>query len=172
MYCQTCGGKTVIRFVDGRERPVCQACGAVTWLDPKLAVAVVIVRDGRILLGRRASHTRAAGGWSFPAGFVDRGEVVEAAAIREVREETGLSVSLGPVLGVFSEPGEAVVLIAWPAISVSGTLTPGDDLTETGWFDPGQLPPLAFAHDSAIVNAWRAWRDSLQPECESTRPHA
>ena len=158
MYCQRCGGATEERLNDGRQRPVCTGCGAVTYLDPKLAVAVVIERDGAILLGKRATWTRSPGLWSFPAGFVERGEVVEDAAIREVTEETGLAVTVGPVLDVFSTRGDAVVLLVFPALSTIGEPVAGDDLTEIGWFSPGRLPALAFPHDPEIVAAWERWR--------------
>lgn len=158
MFCERCGAPTEERIVDGRERPVCTACEAVTYLDPKLAVTVVIERDGRVLLGKRAAWTRSPGAWSFPAGFVERGEVVEAAAIREVAEETGLVVELGPILGAFSELGEAVVLLVYPATSIAGSPVAGDDLTELHWFPPGALPELAFPHDEAIIQLWRSWR--------------
>src|SRR6187401_844516 len=104
-FCQQCGGITEEREQDGRLRPVCVVCGAITFLDPKLAAAVVIERDGKLLFGRRGPGTRAPGLWSFPAGFVERGEQVEAAAVREALEETGLSVRLGPLMGLFSEQG-------------------------------------------------------------------
>ncbi|HEV2066174.1 MAG TPA: NUDIX hydrolase [Thermomicrobiales bacterium] len=158
MFCQRCGAPTEERIVDGRERPVCTVCGTPTYLDPKLAVTVVIERDDRILLGKRAAWTRSPGTWSFPAGFVERGEVVEAAAIREVAEETGLVIEPGPVLGVFSEPGETVVLLVYPALSIAGAERPGDDLTELGWFSPDAFPGLAFPHDGAILRLWQSWR--------------
>ncbi len=155
MHCQRCGHATANRFVDGRTRPVCPACGAVTYQDPRLAVTVVIlgVQEGRrtVLLGRRAAHTRNPGGWSFPAGFVDRGEQVEVAARREVREETGLDAALGPLLGVWSKEGEATVLLAWVCTEVSGTPVAQDDLTSLAWHPVDDLPPLAFPHDEAIL---------------------
>lgn len=158
MFCQRCGGATEQQDRDGRHRPVCLVCGAVTFLDPKLAVTVIIERNGRILLGKRADWTRSPGKWSFPAGFVERGEVVEQAAIREVREESGLTIEVGPVLAVLSETGEPVVLLVYPATSVIGESTPGDDFTDIGWFAPDDLPQLAFDHDPAIVQVWQDWR--------------
>ncbi|HET7095609.1 MAG TPA: NUDIX hydrolase, partial [Thermomicrobiales bacterium] len=80
LHCQRCGAATEERFVEGKPRPVCPACGQVVYFDPKLAVAVVIEREGRLLLGRRGPTTTQAGRWSFPAGFVERGERVEDAA--------------------------------------------------------------------------------------------
>jgi len=158
MFCQRCGGATEEQMRDGRVRPVCLACGAITWLDPKLAVAVIIERDRRILLGKRAEWTRSPGKWSFPAGFVERGEDVEQAAIREVREEVGLTIEVGPVLGVLSETGEPVVLLVYAATTVLGTPIPGDDLTGIGWFLPNDLPELAFDHDPRIIRLWQEWR--------------
>jgi 8-oxo-dGTP diphosphatase len=158
MYCQRCGHNTEMREIDGRQRPVCLACGAVTYLDPKLAVAVVIERDNKVLLGLRAEGSREAGKWGIPAGFVDQGEVVENAAVREMAEEVGLHVELGPVLGVYSEPDEAVVLVVYPALSVTGDAVASDDLSEIGWFSPDDLPALAFSRDIEILSAWERWR--------------
>jgi mutator protein MutT len=159
IYCQRCGGITEPRIVEDRERPVCTVCGAVTYFDPKLAVAVVLERDGAILLGQRGENTRAPGRWSFPAGFVERGEVVEAAAIREVREETGVTVELGPLIGLYSHEGEAVVLAVYAATAFAGEPAASDDLAAVGWFTLDALPELAFDHDPGIVRAWKSWFD-------------
>lgn len=143
-----------MRTVEQRLRPVCGACGMVTYLDPKLAVAVLIARDGQVLLGRRGPGTREPGRWSFPAGFVERGEVVEEAARREAREESGLDVALGPLLALLSYDGETVVVAVYPAISWTGEPVAGDDLTEVGWFPADDLPDLAFPHDRRIIDRW------------------
>lgn len=158
LYCQRCGQPTSEREIDGRMRSVCTSCGAVTWLDPKLAVAIVIVREGKVLMGLRADGTRQSGKWSIPAGFVDRGESVEDAAVREMAEETGLRITLGPVLKIISGKGEPVVLLVYPAVSVEGTPVVGDDLAELGWFSPDSLPELAFGHDADILSTWERWR--------------
>ena len=158
MYCQRCGQTTEMREVEDRARPVCVACGAVTYLDPKVAVAVVIERAGRVLLGLRGEGTREAGKWGIPAGFVERGEVVEAAAVREMAEEVGLEITVGPVLGVYSEPGEPVVLIVYPALSAAGEAVAQDDLAAIGWFATDELPELAFPRDVEILSSWERWR--------------
>src|SRR5215216_7205118 len=119
-FCAVCGSLTEDRLVEGALRPVCTACGQVVYLDPKLAAAVLIARDGRLLLGRRGPGTREPGKWSFPAGFVERGEPIEMAATREAFEETGLRVELGPLLGLFSEQGETVVLAVYLATAFTG----------------------------------------------------
>ncbi len=157
LFCQQCGARTDERTVEGLVRPVCTGCGAVTYLDPKLAVAIVIERQGQFLLGKRGEGTREAGKWGLPAGFVDRGEVVEAAAVREAREEIGLNVTLGPLLGLISREGESVVLAVYAA-TADGDPIAGDDLAQVGWFTPDNLPPLAFDHDRQILTAWHEWR--------------
>jgi ADP-ribose pyrophosphatase YjhB (NUDIX family) len=161
-YCQRCGGQNEERDVEGQARPVCTVCGTVTYLDPKLAVAVVIARDGDILLGLRGPHTASPGKWSFPAGFVERGERVEDAAVREAKEEVGLDVTLGPLLGLYSRTGETVVLAVYVADAVGDPIA-ADDLDAVGWFSPDALPDLAFPHDLQIVDAWRSRSEGRSP---------
>ncbi len=146
---------------DGRNRPVCTACGHITFLDPKLAVAALIVRDGQILLGKRGPGTRSPGRWSFPAGFVERGEQVEAATAREVREETGLEIEPGELLGLFSEAGETVVLAVYEATIKTPGAVPvaADDLVELEWFPLDALPELAFERDYRIIERHLATRE-------------
>jgi ADP-ribose pyrophosphatase YjhB (NUDIX family) len=153
-YCAACGSSTEERLVEGSNRLVCTACGQVAYLDPKLAVAVLIAREGRILLGKRGPGSREPGKWSFPAGFVERGERVERAAAREAREETGLDVVVGDLIGLYSSDGETVVLAVYEATSAVGEPHAGDDLTEVGWFPVSELPELAFPRDQRIIDKW------------------
>lgn len=157
-HCAECGHPLGERLIDGKMRPVCPQCGAVVYEDPKLAVGVLIEHDGRVLLGRRAPGAHEAGKWSFPAGFVDRGERVEDAAIREVREETGLEVRLDGLLGLYSSTGETVVLAVYVGTPIGGTLGAADDLTEVAYFPLDAPPEPAFAHDTQILADWLDWR--------------
>ena len=109
--------------MEGYQRPVCPACGWTYYEDPKVAVAVLIGRDGRILLNRRAIQP-GLGKWSFPSGYVNRGEVLEAAAAREVQEETGLEVQIRSLFGVYSERGNAVILVVYTADATVGSRRP------------------------------------------------
>jgi 8-oxo-dGTP diphosphatase len=154
IFCAACGSPTEERIVEGSSRPICTTCGQVVYLDPKLAVAVLIARDGRILLGKRGPGTREPGKWSFPAGFVERGERVERAAAREAREETGLDIVVGGLIGLYSSEGETVVLAVYEATATVGEPCAGDDLTEVGWFAASDLPELAFPRDQRILDAW------------------
>ncbi len=153
-HCAACGSLTEERDVEGRVRPVCTACGQIAYLDPKLAVAVLVARDGCLLLGKRGPGTREPGKWSFPAGFVERGEPVERAAAREAREETGLDVIVGNLVGLYSTEGETVVLAVYEASSAVGEPRAGDDLVQVGWFAFSDLPELAFPRDQRILDEW------------------
>ena len=122
-----------------------------------MAVGVVVEKDGGIVLGKR-NHDPMMGCWSFPSGFVDAGEVVEEAAARECREETGLEVSIEKLLGVYSTAGERVIFLAFAGTAVGGRLEAGEECIEVGVFPPNALPELAFPNDEAIMKAWVAHR--------------
>jgi mutator protein MutT len=152
-YCRECGAALETRPAFGKMRSVCPNCGYTHFEDPKVAVGVVVERDGRIVLGRR-NHEPKFGCWSFPSGFVDAGEVPEDAAVREVEEETGLKVQLDRLLGVYARPGERVIFIAYAGHAVGGELVAGEECIEVATFPPGELPDLAFPNDGAILAAW------------------
>ena len=152
-FCGQCGSRVEERVAFGRNRAVCPQCSLVHFEDPKVAVGVVAERNGQIVLERRA-HDPNAGGWSFPSGFVEAGEVLEDAAIREVEEETGLRVRIDRLLGVYSTAGERVVFVAYAGSVEGGELAAGEECLEVGYFDPESLPELAFPHDSAIISVW------------------
>ena len=98
------------------------------------------------------------GRWAFPSGYVDRGEALEEAAAREVREETGLEVRVTRLVGVYSRPGDAVILAVYAAERVGGSLLAGADAEEVGLFSADELPPLPFPYDYDILRDWRSMR--------------
>src|SRR4051812_43668218 len=108
-FCPRCATPLVAREVSGALRPACPACGFINFLDPKVVVLVLIEHEGRLLLGRRNVEPQR-GRWSFCSGYVDRGEQLEAAAEREVKEETNLDVQVEALLGVYSSAGDPHVL--------------------------------------------------------------
>jgi ADP-ribose pyrophosphatase YjhB (NUDIX family) len=116
----------------------------------------VIVRDGRgrVLLGRRADGRRA-GLWCIPCGRLEWGEDVREAAVREFGEETGLEVVLEGVYDVhsnFHDPDRLTVGVWFSGRVTGGTLHAADgELSELGWFEPGDPPPLAFQTDALVL---------------------
>ena len=139
------------------QRPSCPGCGHVVFLDPKLAAVVLVTMEDKLVLVRRDIEP-AMGRWSFPSGYVDRHEAVADAAVREVKEETGLEVELNGFVGLYSRGGSPIVLAAYSAQVIGGRLSPGAEVQETGLFDPDELPPLPFPHNEEIIRDWRALR--------------
>lgn len=155
-YCLQCGTALVAQHQEDRERPTCPNCGFIHYLDPKVAVAVILGDADGVLLGKRRVNP-GSGLWSFPAGYVNRGEVLEEAAMREVREEIGLAVKLTGIVGVYSERGEPVVLVVYSGDVLAGDPTPdGHEVSEVRRFPFEQLPDdLAFPHDRRVLADWK-----------------
>ncbi|HMN12153.1 MAG TPA: NUDIX domain-containing protein [Bellilinea sp.] len=130
----------------GKIRAHCPACGYIHFVDPKVAVGVLIEQEGKFLLVRRGNEPKL-GFWSFPAGFLDAGETPENGAMRESLEETGLTVELDGLHCIVSgreHTHGADLVIVYRGHVVGGELVPGDDATEAGYFGINELPPLAF----------------------------
>ena len=148
----------------------CPACGTQvqTWRNPSPTVDVVIELAGAgqpapVVLIRRKNPPL---GWALPGGYVDYGETVEDAARREMAEETGLTVELLGLLGVYSDPARdprqhtlSVVFVG----RASGQPAAGDDADDLALFNPERLPqPLCFDH-ALILEHYRAWRRGERP---------
>ena len=147
-YCPRCGGALEARRLKAGdpERLVCAACDYVFYLDPKVAVGTIIEQPtGGIVLVRRAIDP-GYGKWVFPGGYVDRGEQVHAAALREAREECGLVVELRRLVNVYSYAGRAPIIVVYAATAVAGTLETDDEGLEVRVFGYHEIPwdELAF----------------------------
>ena len=145
-YCPRCGNKTEPKEKFGKLRAVCPKCGWIHFADPKVAAAVLVEQDGRVLLVRRVNEPYR-GFWTLPAGFVDAGEDPARAAERECLEETSLTVRVTRVLDVIAgreHPRGADFIIVYAAQFVSGVAKACDDADQVGWFERSNLPPLAF----------------------------
>ncbi len=152
-FCPRCGTPLVHEHKFDKVRPVCPACGYIHFDDPKVAAAVLVVRDGRVLLVQRANDPFR-GLWTLPAGFVDAGEDPARAAARECLEETGLTVRVTRVEEVIAgreHPRGADFVIVYRAEVESGEMRAGDDADHAAWFEWSNLPPLAFKATQAIL---------------------
>ena len=158
-FCQRCGARLFEKQIENKSRPYCKSCGYVVFLDPKVAAVVLVCMEGGLVMVRRGIEP-AIGRWAFPSGYVDRGEAVEDAARREVKEETSLDVELTGFVGLYSSNGSPVILAAYAADVVGGTPSPGGDAVEVALFRLDELPPLPFPNDRQIITHWRALQSS------------
>jgi ADP-ribose pyrophosphatase YjhB (NUDIX family) len=162
-FCPLCGAPLAREPVDPdqREQSVCTRCRFVFYLNPKVVAGTIPERDGRILLTRRAINP-GRGLWTFPGGFVDYGESVTDAALRETLEETGLEVELTGLLNVYTYPA-APVIIVYRATVTGGTPTPCWENDVVEWRTPSDIPwdDLAFPSTRDALRDWVAARGSM-----------
>jgi ADP-ribose pyrophosphatase YjhB (NUDIX family) len=167
-YCPHCAHTLEEQPAFDRLRPVCPACGFVHFRDLKVGVSVLVEKEGQVLLVLRAVEP-GAGRWSLPSGFVEWDEHPKAAAVRECREETGLSVKILSLLAVdhytddFRGPGINVI---YRARVRGGALQPADDASDARFFAPTQLPfpaAIAFRGHRVILERWRAAHGQQDP---------
>ena len=152
-YCQRCATEVTFKEIHQRLRPWCPNCGFTYYFDPKVATAVVVEIDGRVVLQQRAIAP-GIGKWTFPGGFVERGEPVREAAAREILEEIGITVAPDELalVNVYSQPGETVVLVAWHVHAHGQTPIIADhESTAVQLFPPDALPDLAFPRNARVL---------------------
>jgi len=159
-FCPLCGAAMAARLIipENARRNVCARCGFVHFPGPKLVAGWFVVDGGRVLLLRRGIAP-AVGKWTFPGGYVDFGENSADAAVRETREEVGMRVALGPILGVFTDSMSpaltVVVYLAAPGIDAPCL---SEEASEVRYFGPDEVPwhDLTFRTTSDALTAWIA----------------
>ncbi|MBN1884000.1 MAG: NUDIX hydrolase [Candidatus Krumholzibacteriota bacterium] len=155
-YCPRCrSALQPVEEEEGRIRMRCPDCGFVDYHNPAPAAGVLLRDGGRVLLVRRRFDPFR-GLWTIPSGYIEYEEDVRGTAVREVREETGLEIDLGPVIGAVSchdDPRGNTLLVLFGAEVTGGEAVAGDDADDIGWFAPGDLPPIAFACQRRLLSS-------------------
>lgn len=152
-YCSHCGSSTALAYVDGRQRDRCSSCGVVFYRNPTPVTLTVVEHEKQLLLIRRALRPLK-DYWAPPGGYVECGESLTEAAIREVREETGLGVEIDGLIDVFSQADVDVIIIAFRAHSVEGQCVAADDASELRLFKRGELPIEAAPETGTPTEQW------------------
>ena len=168
-FCPVCGDSLESRLLKAGdpERLVCTSCGFVFYLDPKIAVGTIIrTADSRIILVRRAIEP-GYGKWVFPGGYVDRGEPLLDAALREAREESGLEIRLEGLVNIYSYAGRTPIIVVYAASIAGGTLCIDEECLEARAFAPGEIPwgELAFRSTDEALREYLSgsWGARLGP---------
>jgi len=160
-FCPTCGQVLDYKIIKLGEpkRHVCGACNKIHFQNPKLAAGVLFVHEDKLVLGKRDIEP-GRGLWSYPGGFVEQGETVNDAALREAKEEAKADVKLEGLLGVYSYPGSIIAVVMYRGRSVGPKPQAGDEVQEIGLFSPQEIPWEELAFQSV--------RDSLKDYLEWT----
>ena len=170
-YCARCGTRLVVGVIDGHERQHCPQCGFVVYHNPAPVGLAVVEHEGQLVLIRRTLPPLQ-GYWAPPAGHVEMGESVPEATLREVREETGLEITLEGLVGVYSQADVSVVIVAYRGRAVGGKSAAGADAGEIALFKPGELPAQPFPADGTPTDRWlygviesvtAPWREAPAP---------
>jgi ADP-ribose pyrophosphatase YjhB (NUDIX family) len=133
--------------IEQHHRKVCSGCGHVFYLNPKVVAATVPRQDSRIWLLRRNIEP-SCGNWTFPSGYVDLGESVQEAAIRETREETLLDVRVDSLLNVYSYAKVGIVVVVYCSTVVGGTAGLTPESQEVRAFKLEDIPWTSLAFPS------------------------
>jgi ADP-ribose pyrophosphatase YjhB (NUDIX family) len=157
-HCSRCGAELVLGPIAGeeRERLTCPSCGHVAYLNPRLVVTALPVTDaGEVILLRRGIEP-GYGRWAQPGGFLEIDETAQEGAVRETLEETGLIVEPATIVGVYTRPQAAIVVVAWEARIVGGEAHPTAESLEVRPFAPSDIPwpGIAFATTTWALRDW------------------
>jgi ADP-ribose pyrophosphatase YjhB (NUDIX family) len=161
-YCSRCGSPLTHGPVanETRDRLACANCGFIAYLNPRLVVSTLpVTADNKLILIRRGIEP-GYNLWAQPGGFLEIDETAHEGAIRETLEETGYMVEPLEVVGVYTRPQAAVVVIAWEARVVGGNPTTSAETLEIRSFEPSEIPwsELAFQTTTWAIRDWVSLR--------------
>ena len=152
-HCQHCGAVLATLTFDGKTREQCERCGAVAWRNPVPVGMALIEHESRLVLIRRMTDPLA-GYWAPPAGYVETGESVPEAVVREAREETVLEIALDGLFDVYSRADVNVLIVVYRAHAVGGVLAASDDAIDAGLYAPGAWPQEPSPTSGAAMDEW------------------
>jgi ADP-ribose pyrophosphatase YjhB (NUDIX family) len=168
-YCTRCGAALRLAQVEGeeRERLQCAECGYIAYVNPRLVVTTIPVTDhGEVVLLRRGIEP-GYGSWAQPGGFLEIDETVHEGAVRETLEEIGLVVEPGEIVGLYSRPEAAVVVLAFEARITGGEIRTSPEAIEVRAFHPAAIPwaEIAFRTTTWALRDWlRRRHPELHPD--------
>jgi ADP-ribose pyrophosphatase YjhB (NUDIX family) len=157
-FCSRCGAALSYGPLpaETRDRLACPSCGFIAYVNPRLVVSTIpVTGDGDLVLLRRAIEP-GYGAWAQPGGFLEIDETAQEGAVRETLEETGLIVEPTALVGVYTRPPAAVVVICWEARIVGGEASATSESLEVQAFRPAAIPwpSIAFQTTAWALHDW------------------
>lgn len=163
-FCSRCGGELLHGLVDGedRSRHHCGKCGYISYVNPRLVVTALPVTDAGELVLLRRGIPPGYGAWAQPGGFLEADETAIQGAVRETLEETRLRIEINDIVGIYSRPQAAVVVVAYRAIVVGGEMSATSEALEVRPFSIEDIPWDGLAFNTTLW-AVRDWVRSVRP---------
>jgi ADP-ribose pyrophosphatase YjhB (NUDIX family) len=166
-FCSRCGASLTYGPLptEDRDRLACDACGYIAYVNPRMVVNTLpVMPGGEIVLIKRGIEP-AYGAWAQPGGFLEIDETAQEGAVRETLEETGLQVEPTGIVGVYSRPQAAVVVVCWEAAVVGGKVRTSAETLDVRPFEP---PAIPWPHLAFQTTAWalRDWLRLRHPELD------
>ncbi len=172
-FCSHCGANVSLKIPDGDNVPrhVCDACGAIHYINPKIVVGCVPEHDdGRILMCMRAIEPRR-GFWTVPAGFMEIGETLEQGAARETREEALANVEIGSLLAVINVLRVHQVHVFFRARLIGDEYGVGEESLESQLYQESDIPwdKIAFPSTGFALRTYLDDRAKGTADVHTTR---
>ncbi|RZB31922.1 MAG: hypothetical protein SRB1_01541 [Desulfobacteraceae bacterium Eth-SRB1] len=159
IFCHFCGKQLIEKRINGNIRLFCEQCKKPIYENPVPASCLIVIDDSeRVLLVKRNAEPKK-GLWCLPGGFMELGETPEQAALRELKEETGLSGQIEMLLGVTSDKSsqyDTVLMVGYLIKNYSGILEAGDDASDPTCFHYDELPEIAFESHKNFIRIYYA----------------
>ena len=141
MFCIKCGSKTLLETIPGDtiSRNICKVCNYIHYVNPKIIVGALALKDDKVLLCKRDINP-GKGKWTLPSGFMEMGESLEQGAKREAKEEANLKLNLNMLYGTYSIPRIGQVLFIYIANIINEDFRAADETIEVKLFGVSEIP--------------------------------
>lgn len=153
-YCHHCSSELVRKYCEGRTRLYCERCRQPIYENPTPATCLVVVNTQKQILLVKRSVEPKIGFWCLPGGYIELGETPEQAALRELKEETGINGQIHRLLGATTNPldeYDKILMLGYLVSNYNGNLKAGDDASDVAWFSENHLPEIAFESHISFI---------------------